>query len=469
MSKISLKEIIENTDADALKSWILEYAENNDGFEQLLREKFSPELVGEDDVKDYPFLIRQAFSSNSLRVNDWHRGYNEYGFDAYAVRYNLEEILSDADYFLRNGNTKVAAQICKNMIEIIPEEWEDQFDHDGDVQVMYDEAIDKLEMMLKEQLLPENEKEDLFEWYIGESKNTSKHRHIGINTNLAVLHQYFVSTNEMIAKNLQLLDKKIQSNIEDYYKESYVLDKINILQKVSRIDEMQRAIDTFLKFEKVRRIRLESLLRKNDYSQAIILIQEGIKIAEVQRHAGTVSDWKDELLKIYQIQNDTAKILKLAEDLLYNGREQEKYYYILKQYIPQGNWPEAVKKMLQNLKSTVGVWGFNRFRAKVLIESEKWEELFEQCETGGVEYVEEYEKYFRPQYDEDLYRIYLNYAELQATVTDQEAYSNVGRMLTRLKTFENGKAKVDELITKYRIQYKRRKNMMKVLDEVEGV
>lgn len=206
MKKTDLKEIVSKTDSMILKSWILEYAEEHPSFAQTLIEKFNPVSLKKDKIKDYPFLIKAAFDNNPYssgsRYNDWV----DFGYDAENVRADLEAVLNDVDYFLKFGNTKIAVQICKDMIELIPEEWEEQFDYDGDVQVMYDEAIDKLEEMLQKDLLLPEEKKALFEWYKIESKNTDKHRYVGLNTELDVLQQYFLSSDEMITENLKSLN-----------------------------------------------------------------------------------------------------------------------------------------------------------------------------------------------------------------------------------------------------------------------
>lgn len=136
-------------------------------------------------------IIQAAFLNNPYNSHSRYGDWDEYGFDAESVRADLEKLLEEAEYFLKNNNTKVAVEICKNIIEIVPEEWEDQFDYEGDVQVMYDTAIDKLELMLKDALLSENEKSELFEWYKKESENTSKHKYVGLNTSFDVLQRYF--------------------------------------------------------------------------------------------------------------------------------------------------------------------------------------------------------------------------------------------------------------------------------------
>lgn len=468
MNNKDLEEMLLRAEKRSLVEWLVEYSKDNSDFEQLLREKFAPQNVKVDSAKDYSMIIQAAFLNNPYNSHSRYGDWDEYGFDAESVRADLEKLLEEAEYFLKNNNTKVAVEICKNIIEIVPEEWEDQFDYEGDVQVMYDTAIDKLELMLKDALLSENEKSELFEWYKKESENTSKHKYVGLNTSFDVLQRYFLSSEEMIVQNLKSLDEKIKNVSDSYYKERYVIEKIEILEEVGRLYEMQQTIDEYLEFPGVRRIKLEALIQEKEYALAIELIQGGIAVAEINGHAGTVSDWKDELLRVVQYQNDKKEILRLAEDLLYNGRgnNNKKYYEILKAETPAENWDSTLTRVLSNIQSGDSLWGFNRFRAEVLVEHQKWDELFDQCKKGGIEYLDQYEKHLRPAFDQEIYEIYLKFIEHQATVTDQKAYENVAHFLKRLKTFSNGNKKVAELIAQYRVVYKRRKNMMKELDRV---
>ncbi|MFA5655607.1 MAG: hypothetical protein WDA37_02560, partial [Dysgonamonadaceae bacterium] len=145
MENISLEEIIKNTDSKILKRWILQYAKNHASFEESFRQNFSPQQISEEQMKDYAAAIYAAFRTNPFQTGNRYGDWSDYGFDADGVRADLEKLLDEADYYLKYNNTKIPVQICKSMIEIIPEEWEDQFDYEGDVQVMYDGAIDRLE------------------------------------------------------------------------------------------------------------------------------------------------------------------------------------------------------------------------------------------------------------------------------------------------------------------------------------
>lgn len=157
-NNIDLEEILAHTDSEILKQWVLEYAREHSSFEQLLRENFSPENIQKETAKNYPKLIRAAFHSNPIPMDDRFRRHEYYDFDAESVRADLEKILEDVSYFLQNNNVSMAIQICKDLIEIIPGEWADDFDRDGDVQVMYDAAIDHLEKILESNLLSKRRK-----------------------------------------------------------------------------------------------------------------------------------------------------------------------------------------------------------------------------------------------------------------------------------------------------------------------
>lgn len=459
--KISLTEIMNNTDPDILRSWIVKLANNDPSFEQMLRKEFSPDAISEAQLKDYPAIIRAAFYNNSISTGSRYKPWEDYGFDADGVRADLEGLLNESDYFLEFKNTKAAITICRSMIEIIPEEWEEQFDYDGDVQVMYDGAIDRLEEILKSNILTMQEKHNLFDWYKQESQE-QKHRNVGLNTDLSALQSYFLDSKEMLKQSLELLTQKIDKTSNEYDKERLVVQKISILKNADMPNEMENTITEHIEFVDVRKVRLSHILEQNDFKKAIQLIEQGIEVAKLKSHSGTVADWKDELLQLYVLQNDTTRVLALAEDLLYTGRSQKKYYEILKEKTPKVDWPFVVEKILGQMESGRG-WHFNSLKAHILIEHEKWGDLLEQCTLGGIEYVKEYESQLRPLFDDHIFEMYQKYVEKEATVTDQKSYENVGRFLKHMKTFEGGTEKVADMIARYQTIYKRRKNMMEVL------
>lgn len=462
-NNIQPKEILKYINTDDLHQFIINYGAKHPEFMEKFMAHFSPKQVSAGK-KDYTGSIMNAFGSNTLSSGNRYRDYGDYGFDALSVAEDLKLLLDKAAYFIKHKNYEEAILICTAMIETIPGEWEPDFDYDGDVQVKYDEAIDMLQEMLEQKLLSPVQKEALFNWYCEEHKN-EKHRYVGLNTDLRALEEFFADTPEMLEQNIKNIDERILSATDDYDRQRAAMDKIRLLQNAGLAQEAETVISQYLVFSDVRKLRVEKLLHEKQYEQAIDLIKDGIKIAVSNNHPGTAADWKDKLLDIYLLQKNTAKIISTAEDLFINGRDSRKYYPLLKKHITPAEWPVALQHLLTNMKDS-GWGGVNDFKAEILIAHKMWEALFMLCKKANVESLEKYEKYLKPYYAKEIFDAYFNYAEKQALITDKQAYSNVARVLKKMKGYEGGKEVVSKLLLKYRELYKRRKNMM---GELKGV
>lgn len=467
MSNKKYKEILKYCDVTDLHQFIIDYASKNPEFEKAFIARFNPEKVSSESEEDYVSEIESAFHNNMNRVGDRYNGWDDFGFNAYAVAQALNPLLEKIDFYLQNNNVGEAILICRAMIETIPDEWNDVGDGDeeGDVQVVYDTAIDKLQELLEENRLSKTQKEELFDWYSEENKLTMKHEYVGLNTSLGVLENYFTDTPEMLQKNLANMEERISNAGSDYDKEDAAMSKIHLLQKAGMEEEAESAITGYIRFKDVRKLRMERLIKEKRYADAIELIQAGIKIAIQEKHPGTVRSWKEELLTIYKLQNNPDKILSASEELFYDEPSgSRKYYEELKKYTPEKDWPATLERLLSKMDS--GFFGFNELKADMLVEHKMWERLLTLCEKSGAEKLEKYEKYLKPLYAKEIFKAYQKYVEEQALITDQNAYDNVGRVLKKMKGFEGGEVVVAQLVQKYRGLYKKRRNMMKVLEGV---
>ncbi len=279
------------------------------------------------------------------------------------------------------------------------------------------------------------------------------------------MEEFFADTPEMLQQSIKNIDERIERAADDYEKGRAAMQKIRLLQNAGLDHEAEAAITQYLDFSEVRKFRVEKNLNEKQYEEAIDLIKDGLKIAESNQRYGTLVDWKDKLLSIYLLQKNTAKIISTAEDLFINGRDSPKYYQILKKYITGAEWPDALQRLLAGMNN--GGWnGANEFKAGILIEHQMWDRLFALCKKANVESIEKYEKYLKPYYAKEIFDAYFNYAEKQALITDKQAYSNVARVLKKMKGYEGRKDTVNKLLLQYRELYKRRKNMMEELKRV---
>jgi len=462
-NNIQPEEILKHINPAELKKFIIDYGAKHPEFLEKFMAHFSPQKVSAAK-EDYEGTIMNAFGSNTLNSGNRYHDYGDFGFDALSVAEDLKPLLDKAGYFIKHKNYEEAILICTTLIETIPGEWNPDLDYDGDVQVIYDEAIDKLQEMLEQNLLSPGQKKALFNWYSEEHKN-EKHRYVGLNTDLKALEKFFADTPEMLQQNIKNIDERILRATDDYDRQRAAMDKIRLLQNAGLIHEAETVISEYLAFSDVRKLRVEKLVYEKQYEQAIDLINDGIKIAGSNNHPGTAADWKDKLLDIYLLQKNTDKIISTAEDLFINGRDSRKYYPVLKKHITLAEWPGALQRLLAGMKDSE--WsGVNDFKAEILIEHKMWNQLFALCKKANVESIEKYEKYLEPHYAKEIFDAYFNYAEKQALITDKQAYSNVARLLKKMKRYEGGNKVVDQLLLTYRELYKRRKNMM---EELKGL
>lgn len=459
---VPLEKMILNANVNDVYAFVIGYARKHKEFRQAFTEKFNPQPVSTGDKEKYKDLVKAAFVNNPFTTGGRYRNWKDYGFDPVEVRADLEGLINKIDWFKKAGDFDEAILICQAMIEAIPDEWEPQFDYDGDVQVIYDGAIDKLQEMLEQRVLSEIQITRLFDWYRLESPGY-KHRYIGMNTSLNVLENYFTATPKMFLQTIAGIENRIANATSDYEKESAVISKIRVLKDTGHDQKAEEAIIAYLEVEGVRRIRLQELIDAGKYGAAIHLLKEGIEVAVAKGHSRTVVQWKEDLLGIFILQKDTGSILSLSEELLITD-SQRKHYDTLKKYTSQQNWPATIERILTKMNSRYS--GFNLLKADILIEHQMWDRLMTLCKSGGAGKIEEYENYLKPFYAKEIFESYLQYVEREATIADPHSYTNVARILRKMKKFEGGKDVVNLLLNKYMTVYKRRPRMMQ---ELKGV
>ena len=465
-----LRDILIHTDTGKLKQFVNEYANDHADFRDVFLEKFSPKPKPKPGSKhkqpeeDYPRIIKKAFDEGGSRSHGKYRNdYYDIGFDAEAVSNKLEPLLDKARYYLRHDNREEAIHIAQNLIDTIPDYWDENFDYEGDVQVIYDEAIDLLEDILNDEPTTE-QMELIFSWY-EKVNGDKKHQYMGLNSSLEQLERYFAADAAGgFERVLRIVDKRIAIS-EEYEKERAVVEKIYLLEENNREAAADQTIEQYLFFPDVRAIRLKRLLTAERYDDAIRLLQEGIEIAREKKTIGTVNDWQKELLSIYTRLNNHAKIVEITKELFVEGREQRACYQSLRKLTPEDEWPDMLTWILQIL-SEKRYYDTGELRADIYVEHKRWDDLLHLCHKSGIGMIRKYEKHLRPRYPKEVFSIYLQYVQQQATITDKEAYKRVGQTLIWMKSFEGGTAVVRELINQFRETYKRRPYMMKELDRV---
>ena len=87
----------------------------------------------------------------------------------------------------------------------------------------------------------------------------------------------------------------------------------------------------------------------------------------------------------------------------------------------------------------------------------------------NLESPEEFAKYYKElkkEYSKELLERYVKVLRVMEKKVKTSTYYEIGQLLRQMKTIPKGEKIVNSLIDEWRVNYKRRQNMMRVLDNI---
>lgn len=460
MNKQEIEKMLRHAEQEVVYSFISAYAELDAAFCKQLKAALMPGRG--DELSKEAYLVK---AEKCFDFGGGGRGWRSRHYDFYQAAYDaangLDNMLSDAGFLIEQGEYAPAVGIAMSVAEVIPRNYESVDDSSGSLGQTFDMATECIINILHGEQIPERLKTEIYEWVKQEMSNPvySDYGFDSLDDVYEAACEELGETDEVLAG----LDRQIEE-ATNYRKESIVLRKIRFMQ--SRNLDTHAFIEKYLEMNTVRKIRFDQMTESGRYDEALVLAREGIKIANMQNHQGTVADWEESILGIYLKQGHVKNILLQAEKLLcesyYGG---DKYYQIVKQYTNPSDWTDTLERILGSFERSSR---FSSFAANVMVEHQMWKRLFAHCKKGNsiALTIEQYEPYLKPHFEKEILDIYREYVEEQALITHSNAYDNVARMLKRMRAFDGGNAIVNQLLQEYRNTYKRRKNMMAALKNV---
>lgn len=140
---------------------------------------------------------------------------------------------------------------------------------------------------------------------------------------------------------LQALDKHVQSSPNDWRRDALLRQKMALLKTWNRLDEMEAVATTHMEIPDFRDTFIQKAIDAKDYDKARSLLQAGIRLAEQQKNAGTISRWRKRLLEIAYLQDDIPTIRTELEHLYQITQYSLEHYRKLKATYPAEEWASA--------------------------------------------------------------------------------------------------------------------------------
>jgi uncharacterized Zn finger protein len=376
-------------------------------------------------------------------------------------------LLNKSEVFLEKGNINESLAICKAIIELIPSVIMD--DSDGGIQIIFDYTFNIFSQISKK-AGPEL-KDALFRYCINKYSEL-KGTNYDVGDEILYILPDLITSEEQGKDFFNLVDKQIKlesANESSEYKVRYLIQvKINFLLGRNRKEEAWKLVEDNRQHPEFMKMIVDKLLEKKDYSKATDLCFEGIKIAEGKRHPGTVHEWNEKLLSIYEDTKNIAEIRKMSEKLFFESNFQLKYYKKLKSTYEKSEWLEICEGIINNIKGEKAIGSYHHAYtlADIFVEENYRERLLKllQKNPEEINFINKYAKHLKKYFPDELLLLYERSIKKLAENTGRKYYDEVAGYLKSMQQITGGDEKVKSLVNYFRQIYKNRRAMMRVLD-----
>lgn len=459
------KKIIEKLSKEELLSLLTEYAADDENLINtiLIKHAASTDKV---DIQKYKKISDNIFNAAS----------DDFGFihyqDVYSVSHMISNLLDKATNGIENKKFQESFSISGAIAEVCINYIQNMDDSNGWIGGLIYDAFKNIENVFyasKDETL----RNLIFEWLDKQMRNKD-YSDYGCDEALTSIY-FELGNSEPYTKSVfQYIDDQIAiyKNGADWsskYRYSKLLDeKLTLLQKTGKEQDAQSLIEENLQLSDIRKIKVNQLMEQKDFSQAISLIKEGIKISEQENLAGVTRDWNNLLLKIYQEQNRKEELQRLSRNMFLRHPDSMEYYRMFKRTVEKTEWiaerTHIIEELKKGTKTNSWYYNFPYNLANLFVEEKMWAELFSEVKkANNISITSRYAKYLQKNYSSELIEIYRDSITKYAQSTGRNIYEDVKKYLIEMSNLENGFAKAKALKEALLVAYKNRRAMNEIL------
>jgi len=423
------------------------------------------EYIDSDIDGKYRKLVKNMISAAEDR----------YGFVDYrSVRnlaMHLNGLLEKANLLLEKKNLMESLSIVKTLIEEVPLLVQHEDDSAGDAGEIFDYAFEIFSLIVSK--APPQLKDVLFQYCIDEYPKQKYHDN-GFEDGFLYILPSLITTGEQEKIFLKMIDKQIEvekgKQFPEYGVSSLLKLKFDFLSERNLKEEAREIAETNKQYPEMMKILVDDKIKRKDYLSAVGLCFEGIKFAEEKRHPGTVKDWKEKLLSIYEKTKNIVEIRKISGNLFFDHFYAMAYYKKLKNTYEPEEWKNVCENIIEKVKNKreMGSYSDAEILAKIFVEENYKERLLKLMEINKqhIHFVDEYAKYLSIEYPDKILEYYEGGVRVLAKNAGRNFYNEIAGYLKKMKKIKGGEEKVKTIITYFQTIYKNRQAMMEILAKI---
>ena len=451
-------EILEKLTPDNLKDIVRNQCAADSRYRRLFLANYAY-LVMPVSKALYAKQVKAILKSVSDR--NGYIDYNRTRFVGTAVY----QLIQTATKQMEQGNLKSAFYIACAVLEEITEALKYTDDSNGDIGGCIEPAIEIL-YQLTRQPVAEEFRLEMFQYFLNvfaKKLFSGRDWHF---TMLDLASQIVKNEDDARQIHLQLDEIKPSAKSWDWDLRNAQQIRANLIEKTEGKAKAEIFLEQNITNADFRKQVIEKAIRNKDFTKAITLANEGIQLCQKDA-PGLVNDWRDYLLKVSILQDDTETILKYARQMFVQGNRVKKPYFdLIKRYVKPEQWETTLSAIIKEISSR-NYWGGNPLVADIYIWESKWDKLFDFVKSNvSLDKLESYEKYLVKDYTDEITDLYqsaiLNYMENNVS---RDHYQNACRYLRRMIKM-GARVKANYVIQELRKLYPKRKALMEELLKV---
>ena len=451
-----IKTILDSLDQDALQKFIIEQCKQDKKFRNYFLVTFG-HINQKLDAEFYRNQIKEIVKAASDKHGfiDWHNM-------KYLTR-ALEPLVEKLESYKLSNNFQQAFFLSAVLLEEMTKTIQNADDSNGDIGYFVDTAVEAIHDIASSDNLDATLKKEIFEYCI---QVYNKKLFLGWDWHLGILE-----VAEKLAKNetdVDLLISCLNKTESDYQRERAQMSILRLLHQYKTQKEVSQFIEANLSNSRIRKMEIQKAIEDKNFEYVKKLCKDGIEIDQKEK-PGLAIDWYRFLLKIAQIENDSAEIIKQATFLFVNdSRSDEDYFELMRENTSSEKWNSDVEELIAHIQSnSKNAWNSRSLIRKIYIKQQWWNRLFELLkQTESLENIENEEQYLAKDYASELIQMYSNrlknYVE---KFIGREYYQKACRYLRRVKRL-GGETEVNSLIEHFRKTYPMRKALLDELNKV---
>lgn len=474
-SKSEVEQIFAKVPEKELIAFFRKKLRSYKDLKQELFSEFMEYVEVPEGADKYSEMIKKMIKSSENKRD----GFVDYK-ESRKLAQQLDGVMLKAQQFLRQKNYIDSLTICKSIVIKTSNLLDQADDSGGYLQDVLYSAYSIVEELFEAPIAPIFRDKIfgvLYEILQKDKDNTADVRYHILD--ILVDKKWDHNQYQQLADYLKNTLDNLTGKYTEYSQESYLSYLSGIYKDLEATEALKNLEDKYIHLVKIRKNIVERLIKGEDYKQAQKLILEGIEIAKEKNHSGTVSNWKDMLIKICSHEgNLTTQRALLKEQYLDSGfGNGNKRLSDFKQSYSSKEWIEVRTSLIElfnnTSKSKKGQNTGHKYQtllANLYIAEEMWEALLGYIETKELYPSNRIQLayYLEDHYPEKVIAIYADYVrKMGANSSSRSEYKKVTAFLKRMLKVTGSELVVKELIQEFQIKYDRRPAMLDELRKVK--